>query len=234
MVAIQASPAIPIPRRQPQLDALRVFPMVGIFLHHLAPVTAGRFGELAGKLGVQLFFMLSGFLTTMVLLRDRQLAEATHQSPWKALRQFYIRRSLRLFPAYYLVIAVAIVVNLNSVQHILVWLLTHTVNLYLSWTGDVNVTGKFTHLWSLSVQEQFYVLWAIIMLFAPRRAILPVACALVAIGPLYRLYAVLHGVNAVATRFFTLSCLDSLGIGALLRLAMEFRSWKTIERLLKR
>src|SRR5689334_1825326 len=86
---------------KPQLDALRAFAVFAVLVHHYLP--EGRVISW-GTLGVRLFFVLSGFLITRILLQCRDIKEATHQSTTHILRQFYIRRFLRIFPIYYFVV----------------------------------------------------------------------------------------------------------------------------------
>jgi peptidoglycan/LPS O-acetylase OafA/YrhL len=212
-------------QRLVQLDGLRALAMAGIFLDHFA---APRAGEVAGVIGwacLQLFLALSGFLTTKILLRDRELVKPSFSGRWQAAVQFYIRRSLRIFPIYYLVILAAFAANLGPARQAFGWLATYTANIYVSLKGDWEVLGPMGHLWSLSVQEQFYIFWAIVVLLAPRRWLLPISCLMIALGPLYRLAAVMSGLSQTAVTFFTLACMDSLGLGALLALIQPAAGW---------
>ena len=198
--------------------------MAGIFLDHFA---SPRVGEVAGIIGwscLQLFLALSGFLTTMVLLRDRELSNPTLAGRWRAALNFYARRSLRIFPIYYLVITSALVFDVWPARQTFAWLATYTANLYICFTGRWNALGDFAHLWSMSVQEQFYVVWGAVVLLAPRRWLAPVSGLMVAAGPIYRLTAALAGLHPAAISFFTLACMDALGLGALMALAQPHRS----------
>src|SRR5437867_2018352 len=94
----------------PQLDALRFFAVLGVLITHNwgDQNLPWIFGALSlGALGVRLFFVLSGFLITGILLDCRSLAEATSENTSFFIRQFYLRRFLRIFPLYYLMLAVA-------------------------------------------------------------------------------------------------------------------------------
>src|SRR5437016_11546580 len=104
-----------------QLDALRAFAVTAVIIHHFKP-HGWAFGAAAG---VKLFFTVSGFLITGILLQARQHAEAGKKMP--ALRRFYARRFLRIFPLYYLVVAVTYAINLDPVRKIIGWLLTYTL-----------------------------------------------------------------------------------------------------------
>src|SRR5262244_684558 len=101
-------PALPL-RHVPQLDALRALAVTGVMVYHYARVPA--LGVLA-IVGVKLFFVLSGFLITRLLLEARRDVERGGQRRVGALGRFYLRRALRIFPLYYLVVAVLVTVDL--------------------------------------------------------------------------------------------------------------------------
>lgn len=167
-----------------------------------------------GNMGVKLFFVLSGFLITRILLRSRDAVDASQVSGWFAARQFYIRRFLRIFPLYYFVIAVCVAINLQPVREILWWLVTYTVNIYAAIQGKW--MDYFAHLWSLAVEEQFYLIWPWFMLFAPRKRLALIMLGMVAMGLGWRWYAYRLGYNYLAISHFTFACLDTLGLGSLL------------------
>ncbi len=210
------------PRYMPQLDALRVFAVSAVLVHHFMDLNQfpGFLGKVNwGILGVRLFFVLSGFLITGILARARTASEATAAGRRFALRQFYVRRFLRIFPLYYGVIAVALVLNVGSARLLAGWLLSYTPNIYIAWHGEW--IGAFSHFWSLAIEEQYYLVWPLVVLFAPRRFVVAAAVSLIAIGPLYRMWAVSRGINVLALRCFTLSAVDTLGAGSLLALGVE-------------
>lgn len=201
----------------PQLDAVRTFAVAAVLLQHF--MGSDRLPALLaslpwGHLGVALFFVLSGFLITGILIRSRDLVAAQKQSAGFAARQFYIRRFLRIFPLYYFVIALGLVLAIPPVREIWHWLISYTMNVYVSLRGDENYL--FSNFWSLAVEEQFYVVWPWVVLFAPRKWLLPATLVMIASGPAWRMYAFTHGLNFVALYKMTPACLDSLGMGALL------------------
>jgi peptidoglycan/LPS O-acetylase OafA/YrhL len=216
-------------KHMPQLDALRAFAVAAVLIHHfvgnhLPPVVDWISW---GFVGVRLFFVLSGFLITGILLRSRSTAEASGESRMFVTRQFYIRRFLRIFPLYYLVIGILAVIGLPPVREVLVWLLTYTFNIQISIQGWF--PENISHLWSLAVEEQFYVIWPWLVLFVPRRWLIPSTLAMIALGPCFRAYAVFTDTNEVATYCLTFSALDALGLGSLLAIASD-RGFST-ERL---
>jgi len=176
-----------------------------------------------GSLGVDLFFVLSGFLITGILLGCRRLTESGagsgKQSVALTARRFYARRFLRIFPLYYAVLVPASLA-LALEPGILVSLWTYTFNLWGAWRGQLS--GRLiSHFWSLAVEEQFYLVWPWVMLLAPRRALLPLVWATIAVGPLSRALLFASGAPFDAMRMVTSSCLDLLAGGALLALLVE-------------
>ncbi|MDX6612620.1 MAG: hypothetical protein QOD75_1806 [Blastocatellia bacterium] len=221
---------------RPQLDGLRTFAVGAVLLQHFVgfgnlPGVLGRMPW--GNFGVKLFFVLSGFLITGILLQSRDSVDTSHVSKWFVARQFYIRRFLRIFPLYYFVIAVCVAINLHPVREILWWLLTYTVNNYAAMQGKW--MDYFAHLWSLAVEEQFYIVWPWFVLFVRPRRLVFVTLGMVAIGMGWRGLAYLRGSNFIAIYHFTFACLDTLGLGSLLALLHHSSiSKQSIQRFLTR
>jgi peptidoglycan/LPS O-acetylase OafA/YrhL len=203
----------PLPlTHMPQLDAVRAFAVSAVLIHHLFPMVRSVIGGLGGFIGVKLFFVLSGFLITRILLDGRSAAAAV--GPWHVARQFYIRRSLRIFPLYYFVIGLAFLLALPPVREEVWWLLSYTFNFRIAATGLW--PANISHFWTLAVEEQFYLVWPWVILLLPRRCLAPVTIAIILIGPAYRLLALQLGFNSVAFYAATFSSFDALGGGALL------------------
>jgi peptidoglycan/LPS O-acetylase OafA/YrhL len=159
------------------LDGLRAFSILAVLWHHTYEVPTGWKATERGFLGVDLFFVISGFLIVTLLLRERDRAGAI------SLKNFYVRRLLRIFPVYYGVLLLLLLVFLTvgasanmreGFFHDLPWALTYTSN----WA---ELTTFLTITWSLSAEEQFYLLWPPLERFA-RRAVVPVLLALLAIS----------------------------------------------------
>jgi len=197
-----------------QLDALRAFAIGGVLLVHFLPVSC----RLApwGEIGVRLFFVVSGFLITGILLRSRDQVEATGESPLFAMRSFYMRRVLRIFPIYYLALLVAWCFNIEPARQTLLWHAAYLSNLYTTVTGEM--PGALTPYWTLAVEEQFYLIWPLVVLFLPRKYLLPVIVGTVVLGPAVRLGGVLLDITSFRVGRLPLACLDTLGLGALLAL----------------
>lgn len=132
-----------------QLDGLRCIAILFVLISHFA-YTVGQYFS-AGYFGVDLFFVLSGFLITGILLKPSK-------SFWNAYGTFIGRRILRIFPVYYLTILILFIVNYDYVHHYLLYCLTYTYN--YAWVYFRIPENAISHFWSLCVEEQFY-------LFAP-------------------------------------------------------------------
>ncbi len=197
----------------PQLDGLRAFAVGAVLIHHFfQPPRVG--GVDFALLGVWLFFVLSGFLITGILLRSRDQIDYSGYQVGFVLRQFYIRRFLRIFPLYYLVLSVAAMLDLGDVRDTIFWHLAYISNyLFAARQHWGSVTA---HFWSLSVEEQFYILWPAVILFAPRRLLLKIIITAIAIGPIFRAVAHFLDFNWIARLTISLASLDALGLGALL------------------
>lgn len=159
-----------------EVDALRALAMTGVVAQHCGLLPFGW-------MGVWLFFVISGFAITSSLLGSGRVA----QSKSVLLRNFYIRRCLRIWPIYFLVvtgsmIAAALASNPDRLESGL-WLATFTYNYramlhYESWT--------IVHLWTISVEEQFYLIFPLLFAFLPRRRLVAALWICVALAPALR------------------------------------------------
>jgi peptidoglycan/LPS O-acetylase OafA/YrhL len=199
-----------------QLDGLRGLAVLAVVLQHNLPSVAVHTLEIGGA-GVRLFFVLSGFLITRILLQARDQLDAGRRSLWSVGAAFYARRALRIFPLYYAVLGAAALGGLPGVRDTLLWQGCYLSNHYVARLGHWP-DQPLSHLWSLSVEEQFYLVWPAVVLLGPRRWLGHVFLATVVAAPCCR-FALLQGThNLVSPRVLTLSCVDTLGAGALLAL----------------
>jgi peptidoglycan/LPS O-acetylase OafA/YrhL len=150
---------------RPELDILRLFAFLAVFVHHginqLSPVVSR-----AGAFGLSLFFLLSAFLITELLQREKA---ATGNI---AIRDFYIRRSLRIWPLYYGFLLFIFVLGLVSPSHRAPWGFLPSFalmigNIYIGRHGFASSPSGF--LWSISVEEQFYLFWPLLNRHFSRR-----------------------------------------------------------------
>ena len=190
-----------------ELDGLRAIAVLLVVWHHSANINIG----LDGYDGVLLFFVISGFLITGILLGARTAAAKIAAPWWTVLRAFYARRFLRIFPVYYAVLFLAVAAGSAHVRAALPWHLSYLSNWYFCYHGEF-----FNHLWSLAVEEQFYVLWPWLVILLPNAALPWAIAAMILAGPLSRFVIAAAGGSDLAMWISTPAVLDALGIGCLL------------------
>lgn len=216
----------------PQLDGLRAVAIGAVFVQHFWPSYQWVKHLLPwGGLGVQLFFVLSGFLIVSILLRERERVQLGQRSLPRTLGRFYARRSLRIFPVYYLALSLGFALSLPGIAAHVGWYAAYLTNM-LPLTGVHNL-GAATHFWTLAIEEQFYLLVPLLILGAPgRRTLLTLLLALICLGPAYRGFAVLEGWSTAAIVHPVIACFDAFGAGALLAWASPHQRQRLILRRL--
>jgi peptidoglycan/LPS O-acetylase OafA/YrhL len=216
------------PPHMPQLDSLRALAFLGVAASHWLrkddPIT------FLGGTGVQLFFVLSGFLITGILLDYRRVQEGSGDllSAASTLRTFYARRFLRILPLYYGVIVVAAILNVGPIRTLWPWHVAYVPNflyaIHKPFAGD-----PFTHFWSLGVEEQFYFVWPFLIFFVSLANLQWWISALIVAAPLFRIGMEFAFPEFNRVNYFPLSCGDSLGVGACLAFASRngaFLKWE--------
>ena len=198
----------------PQLDGLRAVAVSLVILSHWTSFQIFRQGA---EIGVQLFFVLSGFLITGILLDARGSAEIDQVRKKNVFRAFYIRRFLRIFPIYYAVLAVTFVIGIPPVRESIYWHLLYLSNFYLAEMGQWQ--GYVSHLWSLAVEEQFYLIWPLLILLVARIFLQPLIVGLIVFSIAFRfVLGPALGIEPIAISVFLISSVDALMIGAFLAL----------------
>jgi peptidoglycan/LPS O-acetylase OafA/YrhL len=200
------------------LDGVRAISICLVLCAHafgtgILPMTPAA--HIFADVGVRSFFVLSGFLITTLLLRER----ARHGQI--SLRGFYLRRSLRIFPAFYTYLGVVLVLRAAGVVTAsnadLGFAATYTMNFHAERAWSVG------HLWSLAVEEQFYLLWPLALVLLGTRRALPVATAAILAAPVIRI-AVWYGwpeLRALTDQAFP-CVFDTLATGCVLAIG---RNW---------
>jgi peptidoglycan/LPS O-acetylase OafA/YrhL len=174
-----------------------------------------------GWIGVDLFFVLSGFLITGILLDQRGSA--------RFLRTFYGRRVLRIVPVYVVFLAcwmwVAPSVDAISLptaerlRHVQGWYWTFLANVFLAVRGWTVAADGPTHLWSLAVEEQFYLIWPFVVLALPPRVLPRAALACIVGAECCRIIAVVSGAPPQTNYVLLPTRMDTLAVGAFLACA---------------
>jgi peptidoglycan/LPS O-acetylase OafA/YrhL len=213
---------------QPELDGLRFYAFLGVFVCHTLPFEASFYHGLhlpmpwlwgaivkAGAAGVDLFFALSAFLITSLLLKERE------ETGDISLRLFYLRRILRIWPLYFLVIGLGIV-------------LSHTMaNQHLQWyyvAGYLLFAGNWVHavfgrpesiafpLWTVSIEEQFYLIWPLLVKKLERRGLIVSGIVIFLLATVCRIGFVLAGVSGGYIYYGSTARCDSIALGILIAL----------------
>jgi peptidoglycan/LPS O-acetylase OafA/YrhL len=191
----------------PALDGLRGLAVLMVMAYHCPRLVLPGIEQVqkAGDTGVDVFFVLSGFLITMLLLRDRSGTEASTTS---LLGHFYLKRVLRIFPLYYVAIGLywlKVQVSPDPLaaglyNDYLPYLGTYTIDAALGW-GDGGFPA-FGIAWSLGVEEKFYLLWPLFVLLLKPRHVLYAGLAVIGVTLLWRAWLVQTYVGPLAARLY--------------------------------
>ncbi len=223
--------------RWAELDGLRACAVAVVSLFHLFVVTVPSWNPLrpaGGFLGVDIFYVLSGFLISTILLAERD------KTGRLSIAAFYSRRVLRLFPALAVmlvcvVVAAAIIPDQPWGQPTLLalpWVVLYVGNWNAAFFPQRMPLGALGHTWSLAVEEQFYLLWPVILGFVLRRfknrsrvALVLLLVALVEM--LYRYLALTHfGFGFLRVFYGTDTASDGLLLGCALAFYLDGRGWR--------
>jgi len=199
----------------PQLDSLRAIAVFAVFCEHFSFTPAYLTQHIHfGRLGVSLFFMLSGFLITQILLKEQMVRDKNQSTGFLLMRTFYLRRALRIFPIYYLMLLLLLCLRYPpAIGHIA---------LHFAYASNIGMCfwnlnfGHLNHLWSLCVEEQFYLVWPLVIIFLPRRGWLWFMAGLILLGPAYKFLGALYGCNWITLTRNPLGGIETLVGGALL------------------
>jgi len=222
----------------PVLDGLRGIAVIAVMLYHFAMSPAAKSGlndvlvrvSRFGWIGVDLFFVLSGFLITGILIDAKK---SDHY-----FRNFYARRTLRIFPLYYAVLALFYLIaphtNLYPVEGVAkavkyqAWFWLYASNFLTAIKGQW-VFEQFTHFWSLAVEEHFYLFWPAIVYLVSQRNLARVCVAFIVGGLAIRMTFEAMGCNMYYAHLLTPSRVDSLAMGGLIAvLAREGKGLKSL------
>lgn len=200
-----------------QLDALRFFSVASVMIAHWIAWDTQNFWlkTLHWGNGVIFFFVLSGFLITEILLNQKQEILNGEKTIFQSLKTFYIRRTLRIFPIYYLLIFFLFLINYKNTREIFPYLATYTSNILQAKTNEY--VGDFNHFWSLAVEEQFYIFWPLCLFLIKQKHMLKFIVATIIFSLASRLYYTLNYPDKwMAASYLTNNVMFALSIGAFL------------------
>lgn len=195
-------------RYLPEVDGLRCVAISLVLLWHWGPTALTHVAQW-GQIGVRLFFVISGFLITGILLR----AKSSGFSPGVSLQNFYGRRFLRIFPPYYAVLVISVAIHIPGIRNSGIWHAAYLSNFYFAYRNDWT---KLAPLWSLAVEEQFYLLWPWIVFFISEQWLKRLSWIMLITGVASRIGIRHFTHHVIAATVLLPSCVDSLGTGALL------------------
>jgi peptidoglycan/LPS O-acetylase OafA/YrhL len=217
----------------PELDTIRGLAILGVLFYHglywardlshylpwqrrfLALISVGQFG-------VNLFFVLSGFLITGILLESRNRPDY--------FQRFYFRRALRILPAYYLTLLLLVLFGLTS-RGFLLMSLAYSSNL----SSMFGIQLSYAVLWSLAVEEHFYLIWPMAVRRIPSNNLFWVLSAIVVLCPvsrfLYHQHAVQTDTVGAGFGYYTWNNLDGLALGAIVAIIVRRKDWGRKEML---
>lgn len=211
------------------LDAWRGLSLLAVYIAHCAAAaaivvtdqpaltTAIRKFSAFGGFGLNFLFVLSGYLITRILLESR---DRPHY-----YRNYFMRRTLRIFPLYYAFLVACLVVGpaLFGRKHFLVDILHMTETPKWLWFYGTNIVmtiksswcfGSLIHLWSVAVEEQFYLAWPLVVALLPTKRVFHLSLALIAVSTIARCYFGFGLQDGIGCRVNTLCNMDCLAAGA--------------------
>jgi peptidoglycan/LPS O-acetylase OafA/YrhL len=212
----------PLPAHIPALDGLRGLAILLVMLYHQSIIRPAVLSDRIfarifdfGWCGVDLFFVLSGFLITGILL-DTKTSDG-------CLRCFYARRILRIFPLYYAVVFFSLVVlpylshpkvaSFGRIAGDELWYWSYLSNLSIARAGAWR-HGILDVSWSLAIEEQFYLVWPMLVLLLSSRALRWVCLGSIAVALSFRVSLLKWGADPISIYVLTPSRIDALAIGA--------------------
>jgi peptidoglycan/LPS O-acetylase OafA/YrhL len=223
--SVHGSDTVSLHGHLPPLDGVRGLALLMVlllhFLGHMVPTNALERGVVRvldfGRLGVALFFVLSGFLITGILL------DAKGREHY--FRNFYIRRALRIFPLYYGVLVLVLVIapmvrafhgpDLDSMRSHQMWAWLYGINFLIAVRGEF-VMLYLNHFWSLAVEEHFYFCWPLVVWACSRERLMKVSLAIAFTSMLLSAGAAARGVSIMTLYVLTPFRLDGLCLGGFL------------------
>ncbi|MEM6735086.1 MAG: acyltransferase [Bacteroidota bacterium] len=208
----------------PTLDGLRFFAVFLVIISHWLPDSHMLNYLPNGAIGVTIFFVLSGYLISKILFvyKDKIInQEVTFR---KAISTFVIRRSFRIFPIYYILIFFLFFYGYRSIQEYLIYYLSYTSNILFF--NQKELAGTVSHLWTLAVEEQFYLFWPILILLTNGRYLKGIIYVSIILSTLAEL--ILTDSDPFYS-LLTFTTFHSFGLGALVAYCQIFEKHNTLK-----
>lgn len=195
-----------------QLDGLRGLAILLVFLHHTGWKLPYEWDW--GQMGLRIFFLLTGYLITISLWKLMDRVKVHEMSHRRELLVYHLRRLARLLPAFYAALLLGYVLGLDDVLEPIWWHLAFFTNFRIALQGFW--MGPTANFWSLAMQEQFYLVWPVFVLWTPRKYFPAMLGVLVFSGYAYRVGCMIFGVPELWRWLMLPGSIDTFALGALI------------------
>jgi peptidoglycan/LPS O-acetylase OafA/YrhL len=194
-----------------ELDGLRFFAVFFVIISHWFPKSHFLNFTPNGSIGVTIFFVLSGFLISSILFRYKEKIQRGDSTIGETLKVFFIRRSLRIFPIYYLLIFFLFIYGYPAITENILYFVSYTSNILMF--KEQTFFGTVSHLWTLSVEEQYYLIWPFILFLLQQKRVKVVILILILFSVSTQF---IMNQSFEYYNFLTFNAFDAFGLGSLL------------------
>ena len=194
------------------IDTVRFFAVFSVIFYHWIH----GFEHNGGKYGVDIFFAISGFLITEILLKTKEKLISGKITLGKSFLSFYARRTLRIFPLYYLIVAFVYSLHDPLLKDRFYYVACYMTNFLIDKVGFH--PPPYSHLWSLAVEEQFYLFWPMLIFMVGKKYLLPMLLVMLTCS------LILLPIPGVTSGVGPIHCFSNLGSGALIAIIKNYKS----------
>ncbi len=213
--------------RIPYLDGFRAIAILSVIIYHIGGqyhlYILDRISD--GQLGVTLFFVISGFLITLLLLREHERYDRI------SISKFYKRRFLRIFPAYYFYLIVMCALYILHSIHFPYFYWIGAFTYTICYFPDISKAWFLAHTWSLSVEEHFYLLWPIIILLITPKKAYKILIAFIITTPFIRIFIFYITHRTISVESYSITQMGSIGIGCFFAYCVYSSYFNNIKKL---